>query len=74
MARTTVSRGKGKKAAPRRVKVAGSKTTKKRDAPKKPFTSSPTLELPKELLINIHRLMVKSRVLEERLIKIYKAG
>ncbi|MGE0762663.1 MAG: thiamine pyrophosphate-dependent dehydrogenase E1 component subunit alpha [Bdellovibrionales bacterium] len=32
------------------------------------------LPLPKELLRQIHGLMVKSRVLEERLIKIYKAG
>ncbi len=30
--------------------------------------------LPKELLLQIHNLMVKSRVLEERVIKIYKAG
>lgn len=32
------------------------------------------LPLPKELLLKMHALMVKSRVLEERLIKIYKAG
>jgi TPP-dependent pyruvate/acetoin dehydrogenase alpha subunit len=32
------------------------------------------LDLPKDLLLKIHRLMVKSRVLEDRLIKIYKAG
>jgi 2-oxoisovalerate dehydrogenase E1 component alpha subunit len=31
-------------------------------------------KLPKALLIQMHDLMVKSRVLEERLIKIYKAG
>lgn len=30
--------------------------------------------LPKELLLEMHDLMVKSRVLEERLIKIYRAG
>lgn len=30
--------------------------------------------LPKELLLQMHDLMVKSRVLEERLIKIYRAG
>lgn len=30
--------------------------------------------LPKALLLQMHELMVKSRVLEERLIKIYKAG
>lgn len=33
-----------------------------------------SLPLSKELLTHIHSLMVKSRVLEERLIKIYKAG
>ncbi len=33
-----------------------------------------SLPLPKELLRHFHDLMVKSRVLEERLIKIYKAG
>lgn len=32
------------------------------------------LPLSKELLLHIHSLMVKSRVLEERLIKIYKSG
>src|SRR5690606_32868741 len=30
--------------------------------------------LPRELLLRMHDLMVKSRVLEERLIKIYRAG
>ncbi len=32
------------------------------------------LELPKELLLKMHGLMVKSRALEERLIKVYRAG
>lgn len=32
------------------------------------------LQLPKELMLNMHDLMVKSRVLEERLIKVYRAG
>ncbi len=40
-------------------------------AKKKP---SKPLPLSKDLLIHIYSLMVKSRVLEERLIKIYKAG
>ncbi len=35
---------------------------------------SKSLPLPKELLLKMHNLMVKSRVLEERLIKIYKSG
>ncbi len=42
--------------------------TKKKNAKK----SKP--ELPDNLLLKMHDLMVKSRVLEERLIKIYKAG
>ena len=51
--------------------------------PKASHSSSETVEnsqqselfqLPKELLLKIHDLMLKSRVLEERLIKIYKAG
>jgi len=74
MARTTVNRGRGNKAVPRRMKSAGSKTAKKKTALKRPFAVSSKLGLPKELLIDMHRLMVKSRVLEERLIKIYKAG
>lgn len=32
------------------------------------------LELPKELLVRMHDLMVKARVLEERLIQMYKSG
>lgn len=44
---------------------------KSKDAKKKPRKSLP---LPKDLLLHIHSLMVKSRVLEERLIKIYKTG
>lgn len=36
--------------------------------------SRKALPLSKDLLLHIHSLMVKSRVLEERLIKIYKAG
>jgi 2-oxoisovalerate dehydrogenase E1 component alpha subunit len=50
-----------------RAKMAKKKSSK---LPK----HSKALPLPKELLTHIHSLMVKSRVLEERLIKIYKAG
>jgi 2-oxoisovalerate dehydrogenase E1 component alpha subunit len=39
-----------------------------------PKARAKTLPLSKDLLIRMHSLMVKSRVLEERLIKIYKAG
>lgn len=41
---------------------------------KKPVSRSLKLALPKDTLRLLHKLMVKSRVLEERLIKIYKAG
>jgi len=37
-------------------------------------TNSNLKLLPKQLVLKMHDLMVKSRVLEERLIKIYKAG
>ena len=37
-------------------------------------SSTQLKKLPKALLLQMHELMVKSRVLEERLIKIYKAG
>lgn len=46
-------------------------STKAKQSAKK---SSNDLPLPKEKLLEIHNLMVKSRVLEERLIKIYKTG
>jgi len=74
MARTTLSRSKEKKIFSPRVKSAVSKKNKKRATSSKTSSSSPKLELPKELLSEMYRLMVKSRVLEERLIKIYKAG
>lgn len=46
-------------------------STKSKATKKKPKKSLP---LSKDLLRHMHSLMVKSRVLEERLIKIYKAG
>jgi 2-oxoisovalerate dehydrogenase E1 component alpha subunit len=56
--------------------------TTKKAAAKKPSKVSASASgkkdnfggLPKDLILKIHELMVKSRVLEERLIKIYKAG
>lgn len=48
-------------------KMARTKMTKAKSSKK-------SLALPKEVLLQMHSLMVKSRVLEERLIKIYKAG
>ncbi len=47
-------------------KVRGSKSKTK--------SGSSGLALPKQVLIKIHDLMLKSRVLEERMIKIYKVG
>jgi 2-oxoisovalerate dehydrogenase E1 component alpha subunit len=46
-------------------------SVKSKESKKKPRKSLP---LSKDLLLHIHSLMVKSRVLEERLIKIYKIG
>lgn len=50
-----------------KIKNANKKSAKK----KKPLKALP---LPKDLLLHMHSLMLKSRVLEERLIKIYKVG
>ncbi len=46
----------------------------KKTSNKKNKTPSPKFLLDKNLLLQIHDLMVKSRALEERLIKIYKVG
>jgi len=51
-----------------KIKNAGKKAAKGKKKPAK------SLPLPKELLLHMHSLMLKSRVLEERLIKIYKVG
>ena len=58
------------------------KTKDSQKRPKSKLLSSPPVKkdssnlskLPKELLLQFHDCMVKSRVLEERLIKMYKAG
>lgn len=47
---------------------------KTRGSPKSAKAIAKKLPLPKELLLQMHSLMLKSRVLEERLIKIYKVG
>jgi 2-oxoisovalerate dehydrogenase E1 component alpha subunit len=66
MAKLTVTKKNGTK---NRIKPAMlTNGSKKAHAPKG------KLELPKELLLQMHDLMVKSRVLEERLIKVYRAG
>jgi 2-oxoisovalerate dehydrogenase E1 component alpha subunit len=58
------------------VKTGKAKITKTKPLKKgvKAKAGKKSLPLPKELLLQMHSLMVKSRVLEERLIKIYKAG
>jgi 2-oxoisovalerate dehydrogenase E1 component alpha subunit len=50
------------------------KTVKKSISKERKHQTSDLNKLPKSLLLKIHNLMVKARVLEERLIKIYKAG
>lgn len=49
-------------------------TTKTIHRDKKASGKRPKLPLASDLLLRMHELMVKSRALEERLIKIYKAG
>ncbi|WP_374035067.1 thiamine pyrophosphate-dependent dehydrogenase E1 component subunit alpha [Bdellovibrio bacteriovorus] len=76
--KTTVKAG-GKAAAGKTTKKAAKpaakstvKASKKATAPAKKKQSFGGLS--EEILLRMHNLMVKSRVLEERLIKIYKAG
>ncbi len=51
-----------------------SKASQKALQKSKPRALSSKLELPKELLLTMHEHMVKARVLEERLIKLYRTG
>ncbi|MCB0392530.1 MAG: thiamine pyrophosphate-dependent dehydrogenase E1 component subunit alpha [Bdellovibrionales bacterium] len=51
-----------------------SKTASSQEIVRTKNTKSELFQLPKKLLLKIHNLMLKSRVLEERLIKIYKTG
>ncbi|MCC7403085.1 MAG: thiamine pyrophosphate-dependent dehydrogenase E1 component subunit alpha [Bdellovibrionales bacterium] len=75
MARMNIARNKSTKKPLARNKSAVQKSENQKAADgKKARAGGWGLELPKELLLEMHRLMVKSRVLEERLIKIYKAG
>ena len=66
------------KAAKSTTKTASVKTAKSNASSKASAVVKKTKEnfggLSKEILLQIHDLMVKSRVLEERIIKIYKAG
>lgn len=56
------------------VTVKSNRTTGSKMPKSKPAKSKKALPLSKEILLRMHSLMVKSRVLEERLIKIYKSG
>src|SRR5271170_8070788 len=56
------------------VKSKVNRTMAKVKPAKKAVKPKKQLALPKELLLRMHSLMLKSRVLEERLIKIYKVG
>jgi 2-oxoisovalerate dehydrogenase E1 component alpha subunit len=64
----------GGKASAVRKPASGHKPTSDRPANASGKTKSDFGGLSKELLLQIHDLMVKARVLEERLIKIYKGG
>ena len=76
MARTQTSSSKLKKKMP--IKKASSNKPKKlvaKNQKKKPINKKSVFGgLASDQLRHMHQLMVKSRVLEERLIKIYKAG
>ncbi|MBK8203605.1 MAG: hypothetical protein IPK68_15190 [Bdellovibrionales bacterium] len=80
MSSVQTARGKEKKKGFQGSKMATSKAKAKKKKASLPGVGAKKsmgnskLDLPKDLLLNIHRLMVKSRVLEDRLIKIYKAG
>ena len=67
----------GGKATPAKKKPLATKLLAKKKvvkSPAKKITTRSRLQLPPELLLHMHDLMVKSRALEERLIKIYKRG
>ena len=70
---TTAQTSRTKKKRPVKLATKKKKTTKKKTGAKG-SRPAPKLGLPNELLLKMHNLMVKSRVLEERLIKIYKTG
>lgn len=78
MASTQTARQKAKKAPQKgsRVVKLGSKKKKssRSESNGKKVILTEKLRLSREVLLKLHRLMVKSRVFEERLIKIYKAG
>lgn len=68
-AKAAAKKGSVKATAKVAAKVTSSKATPAKASGKDSFGG-----LSKDVLLEMHRLMLKSRVLEERLIKIYKAG
>ena len=72
--RKTPVKSSSKTVSVRAPKAAPKSSTSKKISAGKGLTISAKLTLPKELQLNILDLMIKSRVLEERLIKIYRAG
>lgn len=69
MARTQIPTKKATQKAPQKNLASRSLSSKEKAASK-----AKGLPLSRELLLTLHNLMVKSRVLEERLIRIYKSG
>lgn len=55
-------------------KMAASNKAASKSKSKKTSSDKELSKLPKDLLLEMHNLMVKARVLEERMIKIYKMG
>ena len=75
MAKTQVSKKAGAKPASKKMPPpAAQKAAGKSAVKAKGVIASTKLTLPKQIQLNMLDLMIKSRVLEERLIKVYKAG
>lgn len=71
----SAAKGAGKTPVKAVAKAKANVPAKKAKAASKPVTKKDNFGgLSKDLLLQMHDFMVKSRVLEERLIKIYKAG
>lgn len=71
----SVAKGAGKTPVKTAAKAKANMPIKKAKSASKPVTKKDNFGgLSKDLLLKMHSFMVKSRVLEERLIKIYKAG
>lgn len=71
---TVKSKAKGKATRPPLANLKSKTASSAKSSNKSKAATLKASGLSKELLLQMHDLMVKSRVLEERLIKIYKAG